>query len=714
MAVHPFSMLRPIEDRIWFEVARAGATQARAVEVDAAGSADPTVRGDFLAWLLAEGASKAAPLLAQLTLLGATIEESLDLRGLRLTLTPRFVGCTLPVVELRDANAIGFEILAGTVSSVAADRLTATGALAIRATTERDRVPKDYRGAPVIECQLRFSGAMIRGNLDLRGCNIRGEGQDDGVALFADGLNVRGNALLSDRFKARGEVRLGGCQFERNLDLSGAKLQARQAYSLFAKGSQISGSLYLCRTKAWSIYPKRTGFRSLGMVTVEGARIDGDFDCSGGFFLAPELAGRWISIPDESDDDLSFAINAAGVVVRRDVLLCDGFWAKGKVCLINSRIDSDLQCGGGYFDYAASTALECDGVVVAGTTFFDKGSDLPAATHRCARTNGSIDLIYGSFKQGVQIAALEFIGTVGGAVADDKDEGNCGIDLSFASISGKLLLKGVTKAETETKTAKINLNLYQAKIDLLEDEESSWKSASFLNLTGCEYKAIKDLRPNVKERLALLDKHYVKRGETMPMQYFEPQPYLHLADVMQQSGYDEAATEIRIHLEDAHTDVGGFHRRQHFWRRVLSATIAHGYEPRRAFRWLAVAIVVSAFVFALAPDGEIIKAKDAQTTSSASLSKPSLEFSPLVYAIDMLVPLVDLHQKSNYLVQPPTCQLWVEAWSNSKTDPQILPVRLLAALWKTIVRLIGVFDPFIGWTLTSLFAAGVTGLVRRA
>jgi len=80
----------------------------------------------------------------------------------------------------------------------------------------------------------------------------------------------------------------------------------------------------------------------------------------------------------------------------------------------------------------------------------------------------------------------------------------------------------------------------------------------------------------------------------------------------------------------------------------------------------------------------------------------------------MLVPLVDLHQKSNYLVQPPTCQLWVEAWSNSKTDPQILPVRLLAALWKTIVRLIGVFDPFIGWTLTSLFAAGVTGLVRRA
>ncbi|HUH83889.1 MAG TPA: hypothetical protein VLX85_04735 [Stellaceae bacterium] len=697
MTVHPHSALRPVEGRIWRAVLEAAETQARSREIDAA---TMPVRGAFLAWLLTEGAAKTAPVLMQLTLLGASIEPPFDLKGLRLTLTPRFVGCTLPSVDLRDATIVGFEVLAGSVTDISADRLSSTGTLAIRATIARDLVPEHYRGKPTIERQLRLSGAIIRGNLDLRGCTIRGEGQADGVALLADGLTVNGNALLSNRFKATGEVRLSGSRLQRHLDLSGAKLRARRTYSLFAKGSQISGSLYLCRTKRWSIYPDTVAFTSIGAVTVEGARIDGDLDCTGGFFLSPAIATRWISTPAEGDDDRNFALNAAGVVVRRDVLLGDLFWSKGAVCLINARIESDLQCDGGYFDYPRDDALQCDGAEVAGTTFFKRD-----AASRPTRTSGFINLRYGSFKQSVQIDGLDFAGS-GSVPAHDGRPRNCGIDLSFGEVGGKLLFRNVTRSETSL----VEIDLCQTTVDVLEDDESSWGAAAILNLSGCQYKAISDVRADAAWRLALLDRHYVRRSDDTPSRYFEPQPYLHLAEVMLQSGYDGAATEIRIHLEDAYTDVGDFRGRRRVWRHILRSTIAYGYAPSRAVLWLTAWALVSALVFTLAPEGAIIQPKESEPASHV----PTLEFSPLIYAVDTLVPLVDLHQKSNWLVQPPSFQPWVEAWQNPRADPASLPTRLLQALWQSIVRLVGFLNPFIGWTLTSLFAAGVTGLVRRS
>jgi len=701
MTVHPHSALHPVEGRIWHAVEKAAETKARTLEIDAA---TLRLRGTFLAWLLAEGAAKTAPLLAQLTLLGATIEAPFDLRGLRLTLTPRFVGCALPSVDLRDANILGFDVLAGNVTSFSADRLSTTSSLAIRETSDRDTVPERYRGKPTIERQLRLNGATVRGNLDLRGCTIRGEGQEDGVALFADGLAVDGNALLGYRFKATGEVRLSGGRFQRHLDLSGAKLQARRTYSLFAKGSQVSGSLYLCRTKRWSIYPKSVSFRSIGTVTVEGARIDGDLDCTGGFFLSPEKARGWISAPEESDDDRSFALNAAGVVVRRDVLLCHQFWSKGAVCLINARIESDLQCNGGYFDYPGDDALQCDGADVAGTTFFKHDE-----TSRPARTSGFINLRYGDFKQSVQIDGLEFTGFGAGAPAHDGRMRNCGIDFSFGTIGGKLSLKNVTR----TAASIVALDLRQTTVDVLEDQESSWNVATTLNLSGCQYTAITDLRADAAWRLTLLDRHYVRRTEAAPSRYFEPQPYLHLAAVMEQSGYDGAAMEARIHLEDQYTAIGDFGRAGRLWRGILRATIGYGYKPWRAVLYLMAWAAISALVFWLAPEGQVVDAKDPPGAVSASPPTASLEFSPLIYAIDTLVPLVDLHQKSNWLVQPPSFRPWIEAWTNPTQDAAALPIRLLRAFWKSIVRLVGFLNPFIGWTLTSLFAAGVTGLVRR-
>ena len=60
-------------------------------------------------------------------------------------------------------------------------------------------------------------------------------------------------------------------------------------------------------------------------------------------------------------------------------------------------------------------------------------------------------------------------------------------------------------------------------------------------------------------------------------------------------------------------------------------------------------------------------------------------FRAPVYAVDTLVPIVDLQQKKNWLLKTPN--------------------------WKLESLLI--FNTFFGWLMTTLFAAGVTGLLRR-
>jgi len=58
-----------------------------------------------------------------------------------------------------------------------------------------------------------------------------------------------------------------------------------------------------------------------------------------------------------------------------------------------------------------------------------------------------------------------------------------------------------------------------------------------------------------------------------------------------------------------------------------------------------------------------------------------IEFNPLVYAIDTLVPLVDLNQKKNFEFTRPSGLL--------------------------------IFNSFFGWAMTTFLAAGVSGLAKR-
>jgi hypothetical protein len=67
------------------------------------------------------------------------------------------------------------------------------------------------------------------------------------------------------------------------------------------------------------------------------------------------------------------SLDAAGVHVRGDVFLVDGFRAEGEVRLLGASITGDLNCRGGTFHRPEGDALQAEGAQVGGGAFLDDG-----------------------------------------------------------------------------------------------------------------------------------------------------------------------------------------------------------------------------------------------------------------------------------------------------------------------------------------------------
>jgi hypothetical protein len=124
--------------------------------------------------------------------------------------------------------------------------------------------------------------------------------------------------------------------------------------------------------------------------------------------------------------------------------------------------------------------------------------------------------------------------------------------------------------------------------------------------------------------------------------------------------------------------------------------------------------VLSAVLFQKGYDSRrIVPSKDNQMSAEAPFlpQHARVPFNAIVYAVDTLVPIVDLNQKKNWTVttfssfsDKPREGLtyWEEFWKVWETLPnQGLAVLIL-------------FNTFFGWFMTTLFAAGVSGLLGTA
>lgn len=189
------------------------------------------------------------------------------------------------------------------------------------------------------------------------------------------------------------------------------------------------------------------------------------------------------------------------------------------------------------------------------------------------------------------------------------------------------------------------------------------------------------------------------------------QPYTQLASVYRAIGQDEQANTVLVARAERIGELSPLFSAQGLWYRYLGRLIGYGYEPFRAIKIGVAIVLVGSIVFAIGARRNLMaETKLAEEVISIEgesrlVSATYPRFNPLVYSLDVFLPFVDLLQICYWLPgekhtgphRSRNCLMHVGRWSLK---------------WSGLLRAYFWFQTLAGWTLCTLLAAAVTGIVQ--
>jgi hypothetical protein len=362
------------------------------------------------------------------------------------------------------------------------------------------------------EGEVRFTQAQIGGNLSCVGSKFK---NPTGPALTAEGVKLGAGMFLTEGFLAEGTVSLNGAQIAGELACFGGTFRTPGGTALSADGISVGASIFL-----------RGGIAE-GEVRLPGAHVVTDLDCKG-----CKLKNR-----------SRMSLNAEHVKVGGSVYMSDGFSSEGEVSISGAQIGGSLECQGGTFKNPDKFALVAESVSVEGSVFLSWGLS----------AEGAVDLF------GAQIGgSLECDGAMFSSMF-----------LYAATVKGIFLWFDVRSAHST------RLDLTNASVGAIADDEASWPGKGYLSLDGFSYGHISRGPTDAQTRLKWLDRQ----------QEFKPQPYRQLAKILGESGDEEGAKEVLFEME--HRRWAGNRRRLvRMSGTVLRESVGYGIYPERAVWYL--------------------------------------------------------------------------------------------------------------------------------
>lgn len=194
-------------------------------------------------------------------------------------------------------------------------------------------------------------------------------------------------------------------------------------------------------------------------------------------------------------------------------------------------------------------------------------------------------------------------------------------------LTGAVLLNpgGVALSAWGLRTGQLSLlpervdgavDLRHARVEVLRDAPDRWPTQ--LQLDGATYTALEPAGA-VRDRLHWLD---------LDPEGYRPQPYEHLARHLRQTGHEVDARTVLL--------VKQRRRRRQLslagaaWGLLQDGLVGYGYRPTRAALWLLVLTALGTTAFSLNPPA-------GRAAGTA--------FNPLVYTVDLLIPIVNLGQE---------------------------------------------------------------------
>ena len=511
---------------------------------------------------------------------------------------------------------------------------------------------------------VRLPGANIIGPLQCEQAELNSNDWH-GYALLADGMTVGGGLAFTDMRITRGAISMAGAKITGDLRWNNVHLDGidGKRNALIANSVKVGGDLAINKL-----------FTTAGAIRLPGARITGRLTCS-----ASTLKGR--------DGDRR--------ALLADGLIASGAWfgsvrtTSGCIRMIGAEITRDLRCQGvrlkGVDENGralVANRIKVGGSIIIGsspTIYEDPGSIADGAlSFKSARIGGSLEL------------KPEKLAGGQGAPGQQK----VALDLSGAQIAHEL-----EWAPASAVTGMVILE--DTKVALLKDNfelepKGRWPSAcdGRLLLDGFTYNGICD-EPKAppKERLEWIGSPY-KPVRKNKQRIFTTQPYEQLAAVYRRAGQDTEARNVCIARRRdlrRYGDLTGY-RKVGNW--LLDISIRYGYRTWRAVAALAILYVAAVVIFLVAQHhpGALIPVMASPALhpvpDAAHCTSSYPCFYPAAYAIDTVIPIINVHQAT--------------FWGPNGHAP--LGHALAAFTWISIVA---------GWALTTLAVAGYTGLVRR-
>ncbi len=629
------------------------------------------IRGAFVRFLALGGDGRAPVHEFGLWLTGAVIAGNIELDGSP-EVRPLWFGKCLIDGDLTfyDARLLVISLDGCQIGRVQGDHAIIDGSVLMRHGFEA-------KGAVILR------GVDVRGDFSCDSSIFRGSVHDDEfIAIDLSTADIRRDVHLRDGFTAYGPVRLVDTKVGGVFDAAAGKFLGTQPgcisktvmrRSLECVRINVSGSLFL-----------RHGCVCKGEASFVGATIGGDLDCRGGSFEADE------------NDPRAQALRLNRVAVAGTVYLSDGFSAKGAVRLNGAEIGTDLDCVGGLFDVHGLKAR--------------RGSS-PGDPRK--HSLYSIDALSLS---GAEIKATLFLTAVEG------------YKRNHAHIKGSLDLKG-TRVTSFLDSEEIWPKPPHEQMRALSGEDGT---IDVIYLDGFIYDRLVGGAP-VSARLR---KRWLR---CQPQEHlygdFRPQPFEQLIKALRASGHNEEARRIAVFKQDFLLQNAML-----FWwekpsRRWLAPFVnfgqamkwllfglmtGYGYWPIRTFIILLGLWLASALFFSEAAKHQVFAPRDPQVYLNESLDacRPAKggnwvecnqlvkgnfaehpSFSPLVYSADLILPVVDLEQETNWV--PMKRAFTIE-----------LPLAGAVTLPDWTARAVMWFEILFGWAGSLLLVAALSGIVK--
>lgn len=423
---------------------------------------------------------------------------------------------------------------------------------------------------------------------------------------------------------------LEDCWFEQDVDLSGASTQsiavvASRVPGVEAGMTRIEGRLDLRRSRleSGSASPFHRRVTALSLIN---AHVSGAVSLNGAEITAP---GEW-------------AVSAGGLIAEGGVYCQDGFVAHGELRFMGAQLPGGLHMRGALLERPGQrgVALALDNAVASTLDLSDGFT-----------ANGTVRLRGARISDGL---------TFEGAVLNGPSDGH---GPSLAAPRMQAADFDFTPALPPSGT----VDLRGALVSCLHDSNHSWPDV--VELDGLVYGSVKEneagerretveRRDSVARRMA-----WIRRSPG-----YNPQPYEQLASWYRKDGHDDDARRVLLAKQR--------HRRRtlspaaRVWGHLLDGTVGYGYRPWLAGVWLLALTVLGTLSFG---------------THSPNPVKPGegAPFQPLVYTLDLLIPIGGLGQRT--------------AWYWSSGSLQWLAYLLIA----------------FGWVLTTAVIAGVTRTLQK-